>query len=73
MRSALSLVAALAFAALTPSVSGAPPQPSPHPANCTVEPVIVGNSAGMPFGDGYRVIVRDAQVYLHDTPGVVCH
>src|SRR5262249_32233633 len=35
--------------------------PLPRPENCTVEPVIVGDSNGMQIGDGYRVIVRDSQ------------
>lgn len=46
------------LALLVPSLAAAQ-QPHPYPPNCTVDPVIVGDSNGMKIGNGYRVIIRD--------------
>ena len=44
-----------------PDLAAAQMHPLPRPENCTVQPVIVGDSNGMLIGSGYRVIVRDSQ------------
>jgi len=31
-----------------------------YPPNCSVDPVLVGDSSGMPIGNGFRVVARDA-------------
>jgi len=32
----------------------------PYPPNCSVDPVLVGDSSGMPIGNGFRVVAKDA-------------
>ena len=56
MRPGIVLLAAAVL--LVPGVAAAQ-NPSPYPPNCTVDPVIVGDSNGMKIGNGYRVIIRD--------------
>jgi len=51
----------LAWTALSLSILAASAAAAPDPSQCTVPPVIVGDSNGMQIGPtGYRVVVRDA-------------
>lgn len=58
MRSLFFLWIALALGAPVPVAAAT--IPVPDPTQCSVEPVIVGNSSGALIGDGFRVTVRDA-------------
>ena len=55
MRHTTVLLAAAVL--LFPGIAAAQ-HPLPYPPNCTVDPVIVGDSNGMKIGNGYRVIIR---------------
>lgn len=55
MRSRFLLWIALALGAPAPVAA----IPAPDPAQCSVEPVVVGCSSGALIGDGFRVTVRD--------------
>ena len=50
----------LAWTALCVSILASSAAAVPDPSQCTVPPIIVGDSNGAAIGGGYKVVVRDA-------------
>jgi hypothetical protein len=66
------MVLALAFVA-TAGLASSAIAAVPAPPNCSVEPVLVGDSNGALIGDGFRVTVRDAAFIPIGGSSVVLH